>query len=192
MPFDSSSVFREFPLLDAGKVALRHMHVDDAEDFYRYHQHPEIRPFIAKECFPETIERALEEIRYNQRLFSYEQSIYWAIAEKETNRLIGSCGFNYWNRSHDRAEISYDLSYHYWGRGIVSGAVSVLLDYGFSSMGLRRIEATVSKNNAGSVRVLEKNGFILEGTLRQQKYINGAYQDMDMYSVLSDARATEI
>lgn len=60
------------------------------------------------------------------------------------------------------AEIGYWLAEPYWGRGIVSDAVRVLVPVAFASRDIIRIQAGVFSNNQGSMRVLEKNGFFLE------------------------------
>jgi ribosomal-protein-alanine N-acetyltransferase len=179
-------IFNEkFPTLDAGPCLLREMQEEDAPDYFEYHLHPDVRSFITAECLPETPARAAAEIRYNRDLFAYKQSMYWGVADKGTDRLIGSCGFNYWNKDHNRAEISYDLAREYWGRGVMSETVRCMLRYGFSTMELHRVEATVPLDNVPSLRVLEKNGFRREGVLRDQKLLGGRYRDMIMLSLLA-------
>jgi RimJ/RimL family protein N-acetyltransferase len=62
--------------------------------------------------------------------------------------------------------IGYWLAPEWWGRGIVTEAVRKIVEYGFAN-GFRRIQSSVYEPNIGSARVMEKNGFTLEGRLRK-------------------------
>lgn len=64
------------------------------------------------------------------------------------------------------AEVGYWLGEEYWGKGIASSALNGIVEYGFNKLDLKRIFATPLEQNIGSRRILEKNGFILEGILR--------------------------
>ncbi|MBP2045205.1 GNAT family N-acetyltransferase [Methanobacterium aggregans] len=64
------------------------------------------------------------------------------------------------------AEVGYWLGKAHWGRGIISSALEGVVDYGFNELKLERIFAVPFEHNTASRRVLEKNGFNLEGILR--------------------------
>jgi ribosomal-protein-alanine N-acetyltransferase len=110
--------------------------------------------------------------------------VFWAIARKDDSKLIGSCGFNYWNRDHSRGEISYDLAKQYWRKGIMSQVVKSVLGFAFTQMQMHRVEATVTPTNLGSLGVLRKAGFKKEGILREQKLLHGKFYDAVMLSLL--------
>lgn len=80
------------------------------------------------------------------------------------------------------AEIGYWLGEQFWGRGIMTKAVGLLAEYGFTSLGLKRIYSGVFAYNAGSCRVLEKNGFIKEGVFRSAVCKNGVFHDEVRYA----------
>ena len=63
-------------------------------------------------------------------------------------------------------------------------AVDAMLRFGFEEYGLNRIVAKVIKGNAGSIKVLQKLGFVEEGILRESLYKNGQYHDLIVFSVL--------
>lgn len=180
----AQSVFSVFPDMHIGDFIMRNMREEDAEEYYKYHIDQEVARYVTEECLPRDVMQARAEIRYNRELFTYRHSIYWGIAEKYTDRLIGSCGFNYWNKDHRRAELSYDLSREYWGRGIASRAVNAAIAFGFDRMNLNRIEATVPADNDRSLNLLRRFGFRREGLLRQQKLLNGKFTDMLIFSLL--------
>lgn len=179
-------VFDFFPTIQVGSdYVLRQFTYGDTDEYYRYMKDEEVTLYIPKECIPSSLDKTKEEIDYSLDLFRYKRSIYWAIANKSDNKLIGSCGFNYWNRDHARAEISYDLAKEYWGRGVMTEVVRSVLSYAFSQMQLNRVEATVTPTNIGSLKVLEKLGFQREGLLREQKLLRGKFHDAVMLSLLS-------
>lgn len=75
------------------------------------------------------------------------------------------------------AEVGYWLGRDYWGRGIVSAAVQIIVRHAFQDLGLIRIFAGVYSNNPASRKVLEKNGFRFEGAARGAIVRNGEVLD---------------
>ena len=65
-------------------------------------------------------------------------------------------------------------------------AVKQMCTHVFENSDIIRIFAEPFATNTGSCRVLEKAGFTLEGTLRQNAVKNGRVMDMRMYSLLRD------
>ncbi len=179
------SIFEAFPSIHVNdEYILRQISYNDIEDYFAYMQEEDVIKYVPEECIPRTIERAKEEIDYNLDLYRYRRSIYWALARKDNNKLIGSCGFNYWNRDHKRTEISYDLNKKYWGKGIMTSTVKAVLAFAFTRMDLHRVEATVTPTNQASLGVLKKMGFQKEGILREQKLLHGKFYDAIILSLL--------
>lgn len=82
------------------------------------------------------------------------------------------------------AEIGYWLGEPFWGKGIATQAVKLLVDYSFKNFELNRLYASVFAPNTASQKVLLKAGFTYEGTQRQSVYKNGQYLDELFYSLL--------
>ena len=106
----------------------------------------------------------------NRRIESTQrqgQEVTFAIRE-DHGEMIGAVGADSFEvgGSH-RAEIGYWLARPYWGRGIMTDAVRAYIRYAFDDLKLLRLTAHVLAFNVGSTRVLEKNGFKLEGRLRK-------------------------
>ena len=80
------------------------------------------------------------------------------------------------------AEIGYWLGEACWGRGVVTEALMLMTDYAFTSLNLLRLFALPFADNAGSVRVLEKAGYIREGLLRSSSVKFGVPRDQFMYA----------
>ena len=107
----------------------------------------------------------------------------WAL-KGDDRRVVGTCGFVYWNPRHHRAEVAYALARPLWGRGPRTEAIRRARDFGFDVMGCNRIEARCLSENRGSARVMEKVGMTFAGVIREQMYVKGAYRDLRLYSML--------
>ncbi|MGF2410781.1 MAG: GNAT family N-acetyltransferase [Ferruginibacter sp.] len=75
------------------------------------------------------------------------------------------------------AEIGYWLGEEYWGQGITTEAVRLMTEYAFYYFDLLRLYAEVFENNKASMRVLEKNGYYLEGVRRKAVFKNEIIMD---------------
>lgn len=82
------------------------------------------------------------------------------------------------------AELGYWLAEPFWCRGIMTEAVRRICADAFARFDVVRIHAEPYARNKGSRRVLEKAGFILEGTLKKSVYKNGELLDSCIYALL--------
>jgi ribosomal-protein-alanine N-acetyltransferase len=111
--------------------------------------------------------------------------LFFHLLNKDDISCIGWCGYHTWYTDHDRAELGYVLNRGSdMGKGLMSEALATVLEYGFTAMKLHRIEAMAAPYNKGSIRLLEKNGFRLEGVLREHYQVNGKNEDSNIYSLL--------
>lgn len=108
-----------------------------------------------------------------------------AIVENGTQRLIGTIGFHTVSSMNRTAEIAYDLSPQYWGRGIATTLCSVVTAWSFSTYGFVRVQATVLQSNKRSSMVLERCSFQYEGLLRSFRMVRGNPSDFAIYSKLA-------
>jgi ribosomal-protein-alanine N-acetyltransferase len=180
-----SNVFDHFPVFELDDIILRQIDKADAPEFFEYISDPMVKKYLSDEDIPKSIQSAEEELNYWAGLFPYQRSIYWGVASQKTNKLIGTCGFNTWSRTHKRAEVSYDLSRKYWNKGIMTKCVRTICDFAIVAMRVDRIQATVVLDNASSIKLLEKLGFQREGTLRSYAVLQNQIKDSYMYSLLS-------
>lgn len=99
------------------------------------------------------------------------------------DRAVGSVGLSL-GKDVERvsAEIGYWLGKPFWGRGITSKALYSATLYGLETFKLTRIFAIPFTHNAGSIRVLEKAGYVREGTLRQSAIKDGVVLDQYLYA----------
>ena len=176
---------RRFPEFDLGNFILREIipHKDAAE-FLAYVNRSEVQEFVPDSEVPKNLAEAVQELEYWRRLFTYHQSIFWAIAEKETDKFVGMAGCNSFSQIHRRAEISYDLNYEYWGRGIMYNALSIVNSCLQKDFGAIRIQATVATDNYRSIRLLEKLGFHKEGEMSKYGKLGDRNRNYYMYGLV--------
>jgi ribosomal-protein-alanine N-acetyltransferase len=158
-----------------------------------------ITPQIINSLFRENTEegiRAFFEVDENgfETLQSmYEQGMetnrismfYFLLHDRTDNKIIGECGFHTWNRSHRRADLFYSIrDDRYKRRGLMTEAVSAVIEYGFTELGLHRIAALVAHYNEPSLRIIERFKFTKEGTMREDYVVDGVNEDSECYSLL--------
>jgi ribosomal-protein-alanine N-acetyltransferase len=127
-----------------------------------------------------------EEYKYQNGYAAYNRSfLLFLLSEKTSNTIIGRCGLHNWNKEHNRAEIGYNmLDENFKEQGFMTEAVRAIIDYGFNTLKLHRLEALVGSNNAPSLKIIENNQFIKEGLLRQHFYVADKYEDSVVFSLL--------
>jgi len=111
-------------------------------------------------------------------------AIRWAIELVEHGEMIGTVGLLRFDFEHRHAEIGYEIARRWWGLGLTPEAAAAVIRYGFSVLGLHRIDAGVLPGNDASVRVLQKLGFIEEGTRRDYLYSKGRLHSFRWFSLL--------
>ena len=81
-------------------------------------------------------------------------------------------------------DVGYLLLTEYWSKGIMTEAVRQICEIAFSELGIIRITGLVYAPNAASKRVLEKNGFALEGLQKDAVWKDGKVYDLCLYGKL--------
>ncbi len=129
-----------------------------------------------------------ERLKHTKGLTTYNRSfLLFQLIEKENGIVIGAAGFHNWMSEHSRSEIGYALNSElHMGQGYMSEAIRAIIDYGFSIMGLNRIEAFIGAENMASQRLINKMNFTLEGTLREHFCKNNILEDSLVFSLLKN------
>jgi RimJ/RimL family protein N-acetyltransferase len=84
------------------------------------------------------------------------------------------------------ANLGYWVHPDHWGKGYATEAASLAVTHGFEELALHRVSATIVADNEASKRVVEKLGFVHEGTKRDDAFVGGEYVDREVYAVLVD------
>lgn len=86
--------------------------------------------------------------------------------------------------AHHSGELGYAVRADDWAKGYATEAATLMLDFGFGTLGLHRIQAACGPDNRPSQRMLAKLGFTPEGRIRDHVFTNGAWRDSLLYSIL--------
>jgi [ribosomal protein S5]-alanine N-acetyltransferase len=172
-----------FPLIETDRLILRKIVKDDANHVLKYLSDKEVMKYYGLESF-KTIHEALEEISWYESILNKKTGIRWGMTLKGEGKVIGSCGFLNRVPQHYRTEVGYELSRNYWGYGIASEALEAVIRYGFKYFQFQRIEALIEPLNIPSQKLVEKQGFIKEGLLRNYEFTCGKFDNLYMYSLL--------
>ncbi len=108
----------------------------------------------------------------------------FALELRETGEYVGDCGIDVSAADRRLAEIGFTFRRGMWNRGFGTEAVTALTSYGFETLALHRIHASVDPRNVGSCRVLEKCGYTREAHFRQSLWDKGAWADDLIYARL--------
>lgn len=101
-------------------------------------------------------------------------------------KIAGTIGFNDINRTSKRGNIGYWLASDYQGLGIMTKACKAFIDYGFTELGLNKIEITAAPENTKSRAIPERLGFTEEGRIRQAEWLYDHYVDHVLYGILKE------
>ena len=118
-----------------------------------------------------------------------DQSYAFLIVRSTDNTLVGGLTLANIRRGVAQAgSIGYWMGLPYIRHGYMTAAVRAVIPFAFASLRLHRLEAACIPSNSGSIKLLEKTGFVREGYAREYLCINGIWQDHLLYGRLKDAR----
>jgi ribosomal-protein-alanine N-acetyltransferase len=110
-----------------------------------------------------------------------EESLFgWCVELRESKRVIGTCALFECELDKRVAEVSYEILQNYWGQGLTSELLPPLIEYGFKTLDLNRVNAFVDTRNIVSLKLLAKNYFQREGLMRES-WIDEDGQPVDEY-----------
>ncbi|WP_145046734.1 GNAT family N-acetyltransferase [Paenibacillus xylanexedens] len=175
--------FDEFPQLRTERFNLRSAEVKDSHDILELYSNEAVVEFMPFTPF-ESVDDAKDEISWYAKIFREKSGLRWMIEDGDSGKVIGTCGFLNLEEVHNRAEIGYDLHPNYWGRGVMTEVAGVIMEFGFTSIQLNKIEARVEPKNEASIHLLRKLGFQQEGILREHEFEKGRYVDLAVFSKL--------
>lgn len=107
----------------------------------------------------------------------------WRIVPKDLEQVVGLAGFIKWEPEGAYAEIGFGIVQAMWGQGYMTEACRAVVEYGFSDLGLRRVEARCQITNPASARVLEKIGMKREGMVRGRVHSKAPEEDFWLYAI---------
>ena len=167
--------------ITTARLKLRPYRFADAPDMYAYIQDPDGSRFLEGSNEPLS-EQETEAIIARHILADNEVRNVWAITIDDV--AVGAITINF-SKARRIAEIGYHMKKALWGQGYATEAAKAVVEIAFARCpDLQRIQANIHPDNIGSIRVVERIGMELEGTLRAYSFVNGAPADEAVYSIL--------
>jgi len=172
--------YTHFPKINGLLVNLRELSIDDAIDISRLMTY-NISRSLWDVPYPYTVENVLNLINSSHRDFKWLKAVNFAIQYKNNvegvNRLVGIISLKNIDYDNKKANLGYWIGEPYWGNGIATESVALVINYAFSVLGLKELCAYVYSENKASIRVLEKNGMTKKGEVNEYNQISDRYQN---------------
>ncbi len=164
------------PFLVGERLYLRLIEESDInEDYLGWLNDYEVTRYLETGKFPSTQETIRSYVTNFRRSTT---DLIFAIVDRETDQHIGNVTLNRINSIHRTADTGLMIGRReFWGKGYAFEAWSVLIEYAFQRLDLRKIIAGAVADNVASVVTLEKLGFTIEGRFRQEYFMEGEYRD---------------
>lgn len=133
-----------------------------------------------------SMDRVRRWIEFVQQEMLAGMSYEFAMIDDLTGEYVGNCGIINLNKDMFSGSITYFIDPGRWNKGYASEATEAMVKFGFEKLGLERISGTCMSKNPSSRRVMEKNGFKLEGIAKKELYKDGEFIDVDHLAILKE------
>lgn len=185
MDMDSSRyrhAFSSLPTLETKRLILKKIVLENTSDMYSYASREDVTRYLL--WTPHlNIHETKGYIEYLQREYRKGNYADWGITYKEDSVFVGTIGFANIDTENNNGEIGYVLNPEYHHRGIMTEALTRVLEFAFGTLSLHRVQLRIMEGNESSVRLAERMGFTYEGTLRDVILCKGSYRTVRYYSM---------
>lgn len=146
------------PVLHTSRLLLRPLADGDAEEIYKeWSSDSEVAKYMYWEPHI-SVSETEEWLRLELGRVCSDDWYRWVFKSRESGRLIGTAAF-YLDAGSGKHMISYNVSKAVWGNGYTTEAMTEIIRWAVTELGVRQITAEYAKENTGSAKVLEKLGF---------------------------------
>lgn len=166
-------------------IKLRTFSEEDAADLVRLCNNINIWRNV-RDALPHPYKRS-DAQKFISTATSKDPQEIFAITKKD--ELVGCIGIHPQEDVYRfSAEIGYWIGQPYWGQGIATTALQLIIKYGFNSLGVIKLYAGCFSFNTASQKVLLKTGFKKEALLKKAVFKNGAFHDEIRYAIFTEAK----
>ncbi|WP_211227860.1 GNAT family N-acetyltransferase [Spirochaeta cellobiosiphila] len=164
---------------------MKKIEESDIEDLFSIYSNENVfklRPGKAKK----NIDTVKNMIGHFERDFNKKKMIFLGIYQNFANKkLVGIAEIFDINKKVNSLTIGYTLNEKFWGEGYATESTKLIVSFLFNKIKINRIQAFVMPQNVKSKKVLIRNNFLLEGTLRSSEFWLGkGVVDLEVYSIL--------
>ena len=155
-------LFDEYPSLTNGTVTIHKMTEDDAEALRRLASNKNVYRFLPTFLYEQKYEDKREVIaRMDAECFETREGILLGVyLNSAPDQMAGIAEIYNYEEKKSKASIGCRLDEPFWNKGIATQVVALLKEYLADRIGLKTITAHIMKENIGSAKTVQKNGFI--------------------------------
>lgn len=176
--------------LTTARLVLRSPHPDMAPLLASYLEFNRSHFAVSSAYLPEpvTVEWCREALSADARAFEARSALRLYFFEKGSSEgpIVGNLSFTNVVRGVFQAcYLGYRIDQRYQGKGLMHEALVEALRYAFESLGLHRVMANYRPTNERSGRLLQRLGFVVEGYARDYLFLDGAWRDHILTSLVA-------
>jgi len=171
------------PTLHTARLRLRPFSEEDADPLFALHSDAHVLRYWDAPPWRDR-GRAERFIAACRRMADEGTGARLALDRVSDGAFIGWCGLTRWNPDYRSAALGYCLTEAAWGQGYATEAARAVLQWAFDTLDLNRVQAETDTRNGASARVLQKIGFLREGTLREDCVVDGVVSDSWVFGLL--------
>jgi len=176
----------KLPKIKGLLVDLRELSINDAVDISRLMTY-NISKSLWQVPYPYNVENAVNFINSCHRNFESLKAVNFAIQYKnnlgDVNRLVGIVSLKNIDSDNKKANVGYWIGEQYWGNGLATESVALVINYAFSVLGLEETSAYVYSENKASIRVLERNGMTKKEEVNEYNQISGRSKNIIKFAI---------
>jgi RimJ/RimL family protein N-acetyltransferase len=163
--------------LQGKKILLRKLKLSDAKDIYENVKDKAVVRWAVSIPHPYPKDGAISYIKSTHYKIKTKKGYAFAIVPLKEARSGGIIALMNVDWKNKNAEIGYWLGKKYWGKGYTTEAVKLMTKFAFQKLNLHRLHAKLFAENIQSRRVLEKAGYRLEGSMKEERFRFGRWHD---------------
>lgn len=171
------------PTLTTARLRLRPVTDHDADALYAMHSSPLVLRYWDSPPWTDPA-RAEAFVARSRQLAEDGVGVRLVVDRGTSDTFLGWCSLSRWVPAYRSAALGYCLDEAAWGHGYATEAAGAVLGWAFETLDLNRVQAETDTRNIASARVLEKLGFVREGTLREDCVVDGDVSDSWVYGLL--------
>jgi RimJ/RimL family protein N-acetyltransferase len=171
------------PTLHTPRLRLRPFDDADADALFALHSNAHVLRYWDSPPWRDR-KRAERFLTASRRMAAEGTGVRLAVDRVSDGAFIGWCSLSRWDPGYRSAALGYCYDDAAWGHGYATEAAQALLRWAFDTLDLNRVQAETDTRNVASARVLEKLGFVREGTLREDCVVDGEVSDSWVYGLL--------
>ena len=155
----TKKIIKHMPTITFDDIMLRTIKKSDYKDLYEYGKDKEVTQYLSwgPMTHPLEAKRSIKEIFYPRIKYGLPRG--YAIVDVKSNKMIGTIDFHSKKPHENIAELGYVIHKDYWHQGIMTKAVSHIIQIGFEYLKYDKIIVKHLSQNIGSKKVILNNGF---------------------------------